>query len=81
MILDLFMEKIDGFKVLKILRNNPKWEGLPVIVFSGRGTADVLEKVTNAGADEFLVKMLTSPAKLANTVKTVLQKRKNNQSL
>jgi DNA-binding NarL/FixJ family response regulator len=45
----------------------------PVIIFSGRGTQDVVEKVINAGANEFLSKMLTSPSKLADTVKMVLQ--------
>lgn len=72
-ILDLYMEKMDGFKVLSILKMNPKWIDIPVIVFSGRGTQDVIEKVINAGANEFLSKMLTSPSKLAATVKMVLR--------
>lgn len=72
-ILDLYMEKMDGFKVLSILKITPEWKDLPVIVFSARGEQDVIEKVIHAGADEFLLKMLTTPAKLAETVKTVLQ--------
>jgi len=72
-ILDLYMEKMDGFKVLSILKITPEWKDLPVIVFSARGEQDVIEKVIHAGANEFLLKMLTTPAKLANTVKTVLQ--------
>jgi CheY-like chemotaxis protein len=73
MIFDLHMKKIDGFKVLTILRNHPKWEKIPVIVFSAHGTPDLIQKVIKAGATEFIYKMLTSPAKLAETVKTVLQ--------
>ena len=71
-ILDLFMEKMDGFKVLSILKAHPKWKDLPVIVFSARGTQDVIEKVIGAGADEFLSKMVTSPAKLSEAVKMIL---------
>ena len=73
-ILDLYMEKMDGFKVLSILRSTPQWEHLPVIVCSSRGTKDVMEKVINAGATEFLSKVVTSPAKLAETVKAVIQR-------
>jgi CheY-like chemotaxis protein len=73
-ILDLYMEKMDGFKVLSILKIHPKWKDVPVIVFSARGTRDVIEKVISAGADEFLSKMVTTPVKLAETVKGVLQR-------
>jgi PleD family two-component response regulator len=69
------MEKMDGFKVLAILRESPQWKDIPVIVFSAKGTQDVMDKVIDAGAEEFLVKMMTSPAKLANTVKNVLEKK------
>src|SRR4030066_1494113 len=39
-ILDLYMKKMDGFKVLSILKTNPKWKELPVIVCSTSGTED-----------------------------------------
>ena len=58
-ILDLYMKKMDGFKVLSILQTNPKWKDLPVIVCSTSGTEDVMKKVIDAGADEFLNKMIT----------------------
>jgi PleD family two-component response regulator len=75
-ILNLFMEKMDGFKILAILRESPKWKDIPVIVFSAKGTQDVIDKVTDAGADEFLVKMMTSPAKLAQSAKRVIKRNK-----
>lgn len=73
-ILDLYMKKMDGFKVLSILKTNPKWEDLPVIVCSTSGTEDVMKKVIDAGADEFLNKMVTSASQLLNVVKTVLKR-------
>ena len=72
-ILDLYMKKMDGFKVLAILKTNPKWKDLPVIVCSTSGTEDVMKKVIDAGADEFLNKMVTPASQLLDVVKTVLK--------
>jgi CheY-like chemotaxis protein/Tfp pilus assembly protein PilZ len=74
-ILDLYMKGIDGLKVLSVLKTNPKWKELPVIVCSGHDTQEVRDKVKNAGADEFLSKRGTSPAKLAQSAKALMQKR------
>jgi CheY-like chemotaxis protein len=75
-ILDVYMEKMDGFKVLMILKSSPKWKDIPIIVFSSHGTQDVMDKVIAAGADEFLFKMITSPAKLAEKAKAILSRKK-----
>ncbi len=72
-IMDVFMQKIDGFKVLAIIKQSPKWESIPVIIFSSKGTKDVIEKAMNAGANEFLLKMVTTPVKLSAVVKGLLQ--------
>lgn len=73
-ILDLYMKKMDGFKVLSILKTNPKWKDLPVIVCSTSGTEDVMKKVIDAGADEFLNKMMTPASQLLDVVRTVLKR-------
>jgi twitching motility two-component system response regulator PilH len=73
-VLDLYMKKMDGFKVLAILKTNPKWKDLPVIVCSTSGTEDVVKKVIDAGADEFLNKMMTPASQLLDVVKTVLNR-------
>ena len=74
-ILDLYMKGIDGLKVLSVLKTNPKWKEVPVIVCSGHDTQEVKDKVMNAGADEFLSKRGTSPAKLVQSAKELLQQR------
>jgi CheY-like chemotaxis protein len=74
-ILDLYMKGMDGLKVLSIIKTDPNWKELPVIVCSGHDTQDVKEKVMNAGADGFLSKSGTSPSKLAQYAKTILQQR------
>jgi CheY-like chemotaxis protein len=74
-ILDLYMKGIDGLKVLSVLKTNPKWKEVPVIVCSGHDTQDIKDKVMNAGADEFLSKRGTSPAKLVQSAKALLEQR------
>jgi CheY-like chemotaxis protein len=74
-VLDLNMGKMDGVKVLMILKASPKWKSIPVIVLSSHGTKDVIDKVMVAGATEFLSKMITSPLKLSETIKNILRLR------
>jgi CheY-like chemotaxis protein len=71
-ILDLNLQRMDGMKLLSILRETPNWVNIPVIVCSGKDTKDVINKVIEAGADEFLSKVVTTPAKLAETAKAVM---------
>ena len=75
-ILDLYMENMDGFKVLSIIKSRPEWKNISVLVFSARITQDVIDKLISSGADEFLVKQVTSPDMLAEAAKAVLKRKK-----
>lgn len=74
-ILDLYMEDMDGFKVLSMLKASPKWKNIPVLVFSSTITQDTIDKLIGGGADEFLLKTATSPVKLIETVKAMLLRK------
>ena len=74
-LLDLHMEKMDGYKVLAFLKQNEKLKDIPVIVFSSKFTAEEQEKVFESGASEFLQKMTTPPAKLISIVKGLTEKQ------
>jgi len=73
-LLDLHMEKMDGYKVMGFMKQNPATRDIPVIVFSSKFSAEEQAKVFAAGATEFLPKMTTPPAKLAQIVKNILGK-------
>jgi CheY-like chemotaxis protein len=64
---------MDVLKVLSIIKTDPNWKKLPVIVCSGHDAQGVKEKVMNAGSDGFLPKRGTSPAQLVQYAKTILQ--------
>lgn len=75
-ILDLYMNDMDGFKVLSMLKSSPKWMKIPVLVFSSTITQETIDKLISGGADEFLVKTATTPVKLIETVKAMLHRKK-----
>ncbi len=73
-LLDLHMEKMDGYKVMSFLKQNPNLKDIPVIVFSSKFSSEEQSKVFEAGATEFLPKMTTPPAKLVGIIKNILGK-------
>lgn len=74
-VLDLIMEKLDGFKVLSIIRQKPKTKDIPVLVLSARSNPEEIDRAINAGATEFLPKMTTSPVKLSERLKQYLSSK------
>jgi CheY-like chemotaxis protein len=75
MVLDLYMERLDGFQVLSIMREKPEWKEIPVLVLSARNSSDEVNKAISAGATEFLMKMTTSPIKLSQRIGNYLMRR------
>ncbi len=73
-LLDLMMPIMDGFKVLQAVRANPDLQNVPVIVFSAKGASDEISKAFEAGANDFLVKATTTPNKVVEKIKEILQK-------
>ena len=75
-ILDLWMEGIDGFKILQLMQLNPNFKDIPVIVLSARSVPADIQRAISLGAREYLPKMSTTPIKLAEKVKEVCGKLK-----
>ena len=74
-VLDLHMEKLDGFKVLSIMRQDPEMKDIPVLVLSARSNPEEVNRAMDAGATEFLAKMTTTPVKLSARLKQYLSSR------
>ncbi len=73
-LLDLMMPIMDGFKVLQAVKGDPSLESIPVIVFSAKGDMDEVSKAMEAGASDFLVKATTTPNKVVEKIKSVLER-------
>jgi chemosensory pili system protein ChpA (sensor histidine kinase/response regulator) len=55
-LLDIEMPRMDGFELLGHLRNDPQWQGLPVVMISSRTAQRHREHAMSLGASGFLGK-------------------------
>jgi CheY-like chemotaxis protein len=66
-VLDIVMPGGSGLKVLEFIRENPKLRPLPVVIFTGRPTAEVHEAASRLGVNGFYEK----PSDFTQLVKLV----------
>jgi DNA-binding response OmpR family regulator len=59
-VLDAMMPRLDGYAVLKALREDPVLAATPVVMLSARVHADDIGRGLEAGADEYLAKPFRS---------------------
>jgi len=63
--LDIKMPGMDGFEVLKHLRNNDQTKDIPVVILSNFDEESMVEKGLALGANEYLIKSHFSPGSLS----------------
>ncbi len=71
MLLDIMMPKMDGFTVLKHLKENDEWKDIPVIVLTAKGGEDDEKTALSLGATRVMTKPF-SPIQLIQEVKRVI---------
>ena len=54
--LDLNMPKVSGHEVLRLMKENPLWKSIPVLVFSTSDFKDDIKQVYSMGASGYVVK-------------------------
>jgi DNA-binding response OmpR family regulator len=74
-LLDLIMPKLQGFEVLRQLKEDAATMHIPVIVLSNLGQDSDVTRATGLGAADYLVKANLSLAELARRVTGVLDRR------
>ncbi len=72
-ILDIMMPKLDGYEVLKKIKEQTNFNDIPVIFLTARGNEAEEIKGLELGADDFIQKPI-SPKKLIARVKSNLRK-------
>lgn len=75
-LLDILMPEMDGFETLKVLKSNEKTKSIPVLIMSNLGQEDHIQKGKELGAIGYIVKTQYTPAKVVETIKEVLGKKK-----
>lgn len=71
-ILDLMMPNVDGFAVLAKIMADTNWQNTPCIVASNLGQKEDIEKATQLGAKDYIVKTDLSMRELIAKIKSLI---------
>lgn len=71
-VLDLMLPGLSGVEVLELIRSNLKTSKLPVIVYTNACDEKNKAKCLAYGADEFILKIDSTPDSLLKTIKKVV---------
>ncbi len=72
LILDLMMPRVDGWDILRAVRNDPELKDLPIIVLTAKVHDEDVIRGWEMGADGYITKPF-NPIKLSDHVKAVLE--------
>ena len=72
-LLDLVLPNLDGFEVLKQIKENTQTSKIPVIVLSNLGQQDEVERCLKLGANDYLIKAHFTPGEIIGKIKGILK--------
>ena len=61
LILDVEMPKIDGISLCQVVRNDPRWSGIPILFLSAHQESEMVHRIFAAGADDYINKPILGP--------------------
>lgn len=74
-ILDLMLPGLSGIDILGMLRSDKRTAKIPIVVCTNHGDDYNREKCLTYGADEFVLKVDSTPTSLAATIERVFKSR------
>lgn len=72
-LLDVIMPKMDGFSVLKEIKNRPELSEIPVVLLTNLGQRENIEKGFELGATSYIIKAHFTPTEIVKKIKDVLK--------
>ena len=79
-LLDLGLPKLDGFEVLRRLRDDEETKAIPVIIFSVMGEQKDIKKALDMGANDYTVKGFYTPRQILSKIKTLVTQFETKKS-
>lgn len=61
LILDVEMPQLSGIELCQVVRNEPRWSGLPVLFLTAHTDADTVHQVFACGGDDYVTKPVVGP--------------------
>jgi len=80
-LLDIGMPRLDGYAVLRKLRENPRFVVLPVVAVTAYAMQGDREKILNSGFDGYLSKPINSASLMQELERLLTHPQKQNGSL
>jgi len=74
-LLDLILPKIDGYTVLKTIRQNTALKSTPVVLLTNLSQKENINKAMKYGIEDYLIKAHFMPSEVIEKVKTILRKK------
>ncbi len=75
-LLDVILPGMDGFEVLKNVKDNPSKSNIAIIMLTNLGQESDIEKGLKLGADEYIVKAHFTISEIIQKIKIVLKNKK-----
>ncbi|HEX8391271.1 MAG TPA: response regulator, partial [Longimicrobium sp.] len=79
-LLDVDMPSVSGLELCRVLRNDPRWQSVPIVFLTARTDADTVAAVFRAGADDFVSKPFVGP-ELAARIRNRLERVRLQRSM
>ncbi|MBF2072678.1 MAG: response regulator [Synechococcales cyanobacterium C42_A2020_086] len=61
LVLDVELPHVSGIELCQVVRNDPHWSGLPILVLTAHANAETMHRVFAAGADDYVSKPIVGP--------------------
>lgn len=65
LILDVEMPHYNGIELCQVIRNEPRWRYLPILILTSHTDPETISRVFGAGADDFIGKPVVGPELIA----------------
>ncbi|MDX2507481.1 MAG: response regulator [Gammaproteobacteria bacterium] len=75
-ILDLLMPDIDGLEACQVIRNNPQYDHIPIIVATAVIDLRIMESAFEAGADDYVRKPIANDLELVLRIQKALKRKR-----
>ncbi|MFH0739907.1 MAG: response regulator [bacterium] len=72
-LLDIVLPQMDGWSILKKIRENKAWDTCQIIIFSNLSQKEEVEKGLALGANKYLIKSQHTPLEIVQEVEKILK--------
>jgi len=76
LLLDIVLPQVDGWEILRAVKQDEKYKDLKVIILSNLGQKSEVQKGLEMGADRYMIKAHYTPGEVVEEIKKILKNAK-----